>query len=359
MSIQALNWALDQRVGSGVRKLILLLIANRADEAHSCYPGTELLVWESELGASTIDNAIRDLVKMGLLRVLRRAKKRGGRRTNRYQLLVDGPDTPPPPVDDWVSEYTPRDKPSEDGDGGGGGGEGDGAGEGAGDDGEPGDGAGAAADETAASGKPLGARGLVDGDGGGADTADETAGQPKPLGARSLGKPLGARDTNSSERGVSIGKPKGVNPQIPPPPYGGHPDDGAGAAEEEEAARRRLERLEAARNILRAVTAKVPPERLPQGHQAARLVDVAASVLELGWDTERLRRRLGDGSLDKVGSVYAVLHSRLTALGPPPAREVAAEVPRPPWCGRCNSDTRLDVDDQDKSVPCERCHPAR
>lgn len=30
-----------------------------------------------------------------------------------------------------------------------------------------------------------------------------------------------------------------------------------------------------------------------------------------------------------------------------------------PWCGRCHKDTRMDVDDHDRSTPCPRCHPDR
>ncbi len=33
--------------------------------------------------------------------------------------------------------------------------------------------------------------------------------------------------------------------------------------------------------------------------------------------------------------------------------------PVPDWCGRCNKDTRTDVDDRDRTVPCPRCHPER
>lgn len=33
--------------------------------------------------------------------------------------------------------------------------------------------------------------------------------------------------------------------------------------------------------------------------------------------------------------------------------------PVPDWCGRCNKDTRTDVDDNDRSVRCPRCHPQR
>jgi hypothetical protein len=29
------------------------------------------------------------------------------------------------------------------------------------------------------------------------------------------------------------------------------------------------------------------------------------------------------------------------------------------WCGRCHRDTRMDIDERDRSVPCSRCHPRR
>jgi hypothetical protein len=31
----------------------------------------------------------------------------------------------------------------------------------------------------------------------------------------------------------------------------------------------------------------------------------------------------------------------------------------PDWCGRCHRDTRMAVDDNDRSVPCQTCHPRR
>lgn len=33
--------------------------------------------------------------------------------------------------------------------------------------------------------------------------------------------------------------------------------------------------------------------------------------------------------------------------------------PVPDWCGRCHRDTRLDSDENDRSIPCPRCHPER
>lgn len=112
MSWQASEWAKQQRTGSAAAKTVLLLLGDRADESHSCFPGVALLAWESEMSERSVRSAITTLREAGLIRVLRRggAGRRGGgggRRSNRYQLLLDGADTPLPQADDWTTEYDP------------------------------------------------------------------------------------------------------------------------------------------------------------------------------------------------------------------------------------------------------------
>lgn len=43
----------------------------------------------------------------------------------------------------------------------------------------------------------------------------------------------------------------------------------------------------------------------------------------------------------------------------PPLKGRGALRPVPDWCGRCNKDTRMAVDENDRSVRCPRCHPER
>jgi hypothetical protein len=43
----------------------------------------------------------------------------------------------------------------------------------------------------------------------------------------------------------------------------------------------------------------------------------------------------------------------------PPLKGKGALRAVPDWCGRCHRDTRMDIDDDDRSVPCPRCHPER
>jgi hypothetical protein len=45
---KALAWAKDQSAGSPLGKLVLILLAERADERFSCFPGVELLALEAD-----------------------------------------------------------------------------------------------------------------------------------------------------------------------------------------------------------------------------------------------------------------------------------------------------------------------
>ena len=94
MSFQALNWAKGKaRTPSG--NLILLLLAERADEEHSCFPGQETLAAESGLGVRQVRRVINQLEADDLLH--RSARNRGsgggrGRTSDRYFLHIDQPD---------------------------------------------------------------------------------------------------------------------------------------------------------------------------------------------------------------------------------------------------------------------------
>jgi len=60
------------------------------------------------------------------------------------------------------------------------------------------------------------------------------------------------------------------------------------------------------------------------------------------------------------GSRSDLVSSRTHSL-PSKEGKGAGEAPRPlpPWCGRCNKSTRMDVADDGRSIPCGACHPSR
>ncbi len=110
MSWNALNWASEQQCATSAAKFVLIILADKADEQLTCYPGVAFIAKVTQHGESTVRRALTQLVTGGQIRVLQRWGARGSRRSNRYQLLVNGPETPLPEVGDWKAEYTPKKK---------------------------------------------------------------------------------------------------------------------------------------------------------------------------------------------------------------------------------------------------------
>lgn len=54
MSWQASSWALKQRVGDPILKILLLAAANYADPDGRCWPKVETLAFDSEVSKRTI-----------------------------------------------------------------------------------------------------------------------------------------------------------------------------------------------------------------------------------------------------------------------------------------------------------------
>ncbi len=85
--------------------------------------------------------------------------------------------------------------------------------------------------------------------------------------------------------------------------------------------------------------------------QRRHLARGIAAALESGWAPDALAEVLG-ANRDGVRSPFAVLHSRLADLPTPPG----TPPPRPPWCGSCDEQTRLQ-DTERGPRRCPRCHP--
>lgn len=95
MSIEAMNWAKRQQVGCPGRKAVLLMLADRADEAWSCFPSVALIAVEVELSPRSVQRHIHRLWNDRVLHV----EERPGRRS-RYTLA-------PGVTPDMVSPVTP------------------------------------------------------------------------------------------------------------------------------------------------------------------------------------------------------------------------------------------------------------
>jgi hypothetical protein len=90
MSWQATAWAVRQKTGSAARKVLLLVLANYADENGVCWPSQETLMAETELSADTIQRQTKALKAAGLVDTVRRRRKDGTWPSLRYQLNLSG-----------------------------------------------------------------------------------------------------------------------------------------------------------------------------------------------------------------------------------------------------------------------------
>ncbi|MEN3218999.1 helix-turn-helix domain-containing protein [Mycobacterium avium] len=84
-------------------RLILILLANKADEQFSCYPSVRTLMAESCAARSTVLNALNRLEHEGLIMRVAQYHESGAQRSSRYFLnhpdaphLKAGPDSGPP-----------------------------------------------------------------------------------------------------------------------------------------------------------------------------------------------------------------------------------------------------------------------
>ena len=103
MSWKALDWATDINVGSPTMRLILILLANKADEQFSCYPSVRTLMAESCAARSTVLKTLNRLEDEGFITRVAQYHESGAQRSSRYFLnhpdaphLKAGPDSGPP-----------------------------------------------------------------------------------------------------------------------------------------------------------------------------------------------------------------------------------------------------------------------
>ena len=90
MSIRAVEWALSIPVGNHFAKLVLIALANNADdEMFQCWPSVQYLAQRCELSESTVYRAVSFLRAHEFLTTEHRRWPGGVRRTPKYTLRVN------------------------------------------------------------------------------------------------------------------------------------------------------------------------------------------------------------------------------------------------------------------------------
>ncbi len=88
MSWKATAWALGQTTGAARRKLLLLALANYADEAGVCWPSQETLARDTEQSVDTVQRQLDVLEQLRLLTRQRMPKRRGQWQGYYYTLCL-------------------------------------------------------------------------------------------------------------------------------------------------------------------------------------------------------------------------------------------------------------------------------
>lgn len=86
MSWQATAWALKQRTGSPGCKLMLLTLANYADDTGCCWPSQETLSHDTEQSLDSVQRYLKKLEKLGLIRKIIRPQGPGRWASRTYFL---------------------------------------------------------------------------------------------------------------------------------------------------------------------------------------------------------------------------------------------------------------------------------
>lgn len=88
MSMNLMAKAMGVKVGNPLRKLVLIKLADNANDQGECWPSYQHIADQCEIGRSTVKNHIRALEKMGLLR--REYRKNGElNQSNLFYLTLD------------------------------------------------------------------------------------------------------------------------------------------------------------------------------------------------------------------------------------------------------------------------------
>lgn len=100
MSIQAVFWAITTRVGDPTLKVMLIAIANYADQEGECFPSQNQLAFDTEISKRSVSRALDRLHEAGLIELKERFRDDGGRTSNLIRLIgftppaVDGMGAP-------------------------------------------------------------------------------------------------------------------------------------------------------------------------------------------------------------------------------------------------------------------------
>ena len=116
MSVQAITWALDYAAGSVTEKVLLLVLANYANEFGVSWPSQKTLADQTALGERTVRRVLADMERRRVIRRMVRRRGNGSRQSDMIPLAAFEGRKPAPPgmLDDGpdVAEIDAPDQPA-------------------------------------------------------------------------------------------------------------------------------------------------------------------------------------------------------------------------------------------------------
>lgn len=97
MSMELMVRAMKIKVGNPLRKLVLLKLADNANDQGECWPAVQYIAEQCEISKRSAQNHIQQLVKDGLVRIEERKAENGLNRSNIYHLVLGGYGANPTP----------------------------------------------------------------------------------------------------------------------------------------------------------------------------------------------------------------------------------------------------------------------
>jgi hypothetical protein len=97
MSVQAITWALDYAAGSVTEKVLLLVLANYANEFGVSWPSQKTLADQTALGERTVRRVLADMERRGVIRRIVRRRGNGSRQSDMILLAAFEGRKPAPP----------------------------------------------------------------------------------------------------------------------------------------------------------------------------------------------------------------------------------------------------------------------
>ena len=89
MSIEHILSAFKAKTGSSGRKLVLIKLADNANDNGLCWPSHQYIADQCEMSKRSVINHIAKLEEMGFLTIQHRKKEAGGNHSNYYRLHIE------------------------------------------------------------------------------------------------------------------------------------------------------------------------------------------------------------------------------------------------------------------------------